>query len=204
MQPVSLTGRHGGSGVNLQEVVWSSLIFTLPDTKAKLWVCLCVCCEWNAAYINRLNLTCQTLKTTLKHHGARIATRERGEDGQHTHAHWCSLREGLPSGDIFLSLCWIFKVSMSLWADVTSEALCLRVREVVKTGHSCYLCTPLLKLSCVSGINAWLLTLDQWGGLRESVGSSLRWWSAKKIFIKHQGHYPGSSTWCHISDILNI
>lgn len=76
VQPVSLTGGHGGSGVNLQSVVWSSLIFTLPDTKAKLRVCLCVCCEWNAAYINRLNLTCQTLQTTLKHHGAQTATRE--------------------------------------------------------------------------------------------------------------------------------
>lgn len=62
-------GTHEGSGVNLQWVVWSSLIFTLLDTKAKLSVCLCVCCEWNAAYINRLILTCQTLQTTLKRHG---------------------------------------------------------------------------------------------------------------------------------------
>lgn len=112
VQPVSLTGGHGGSGVNLQSVVWSSLIFTLMDTKAKLRVCLCVCCEWNAAYINRLNLTCQTLQTTLKHHGGtdshqRGRQRKRGgggleeERGRMTpRAEWCCLAWALPSGDV--------------------------------------------------------------------------------------------------------
>lgn len=105
VQPVSSKGGHGGSGVNLQLVVWSSLIFTLPDTKAKLWVCLCLCCEWNAAYINRLNLTCQTLQTALKHHGAQTATRERVGRGWMTPcAEWCSLTRALPSADMLPSL----------------------------------------------------------------------------------------------------
>lgn len=74
---VALKGRHGGPGVTLQTAVWSTLIFTLADTKAKLWVCLCVCCQWNAAYINSLNLTCPTLRTALKHQRTPMAARER-------------------------------------------------------------------------------------------------------------------------------
>lgn len=85
--------------------------------------------------------------------------RERGteggreEDGQHTLAHWCSLRQGLPSGDKFPSLCWLFKVSMSLsvcWRNLRgfklerlsmgTAAICLLLRVT----ELCYWLTVMI------------------------------------------------------------
>ena len=93
-------------------------------------MCLCVCCEWNVAYINRLNLTCQTLKGTLRHHVVRIA--RRGDDGQHV----CICTDVLGDEDVApekysIPSCGIFKVNSSLGVSLTSEVRRLQVGEVI-------------------------------------------------------------------------
>ena len=68
-----LRGHH-----RYRDLPWSSHWGRL---KASGRGCLCVCCHWNAAYINRLNLNCQTLKTTHKRRGTSIVTRGVGGEG---------------------------------------------------------------------------------------------------------------------------
>lgn len=197
VQPVSLTGGHGGSGVNLQSVVWSSLIFTLPDTKAKLRVCLCVCCEWNAAYINRLNLTCQTLQTTLKHHrgtdshqrgrqrerrGRRAGGGERADDSS------CRMmlpRLGTPLRRRVLLLCGESLMSACLGRVTQPPGVCVNEGGRQQAASL-----------------AWTLLLWLWAW-RESTGMkgdllvlfARDWWTAKNLPVSTLQHWnpPTSS-----------
>lgn len=82
----SLYPRRGDLGAqgSTHSVEWD-LPWSLRSRTLKLnceCVCLGVCCEWNAAYINRLNLTCQTLKSCCQ--SPRARTSRPRDDRPHT------------------------------------------------------------------------------------------------------------------------